>query len=364
MPNRDSIGYSAVVPANSTRYFDSFETAVGQPSAELDLVWDSESRTCKNRRFDETLIRWDGSYCTSQIASQGQATLATLQYFETSIAPWITTEENIVDIGCGQGEFVEAVRSLGFEAVGFDPALKHETDNLRARLWSPEERFPAALFVMRCVLPHIENWEGFLEALFNEHPNSMVLIEFQSLGWTITNGIWQQLCHDHVNIFTRESFSVKYSVLVSGTFAQGEWEYVLIGRAPREPSPIDTHAPKGFGELLQQRSACITSVQETGRSIAVWGAAGKGGVFCHAVGSTRDIFAIDADSARWGKYLEASGVKVMSPGEAMAMLSRGSLILVSNPGHLDEVVKFVGSESHVLPIDKHLPDQLRKISKG
>jgi 2-polyprenyl-3-methyl-5-hydroxy-6-metoxy-1,4-benzoquinol methylase len=34
----------------------------------------------------------------------------------------------VIDVGCGQGQFVKAIRELAVEAIGFDPVLRHETN--------------------------------------------------------------------------------------------------------------------------------------------------------------------------------------------------------------------------------------------
>ena len=162
---------------------------------------------------------------------EGKAQLATFEYFDNKIVPLLGGQNRVVDIGCGQGEFVESLRVSGFEATGYDPALKVETEYLHRRLWGPGDSHSADLFVMRCVLPHIEDWECFLDDLFQEHPSALALVEFQSLEWVATNGIRQQFCHDHVNIFTVATFSRDYRVLANGSFAGGEWEFVLPGKA-------------------------------------------------------------------------------------------------------------------------------------
>lgn len=277
--------------------------------------------------------------------------------------PLLGNQKKVIDIGCGQGEFVESLRAHGFQASGYDPALKAETQYLRRRLWSPAEGAPADLYVMRCVLPHIEEWESFLDDLFHEHPTSMVLVEFQSFEWITTNGIWQQLSHDHVNLFTNASFSRDYRVVARGSFAEGEWEYVLLGkRGKEEVAPNDNGSPSvSLGRLQKQRDECVRLHKETGFRTAVWGAAGKGQVLSHALHRGQDIFAVDADPARWGKFLEGSGVQVSSPQDAIRTIRDDHLILVSNPRHFLEVAGYVDGRCKVFSVDKYLPGLLRTL---
>jgi hypothetical protein len=60
-----------------------------------------------------------------------------------------------------------------------------------------------------------------------------------------------------------------------------------------------------------------------------------------------NLFLIDADPSRWGRFLEASGLKVFPPIEALKNFPSGTLILVCNPNHLVQVNSFVGSRYKV-----------------
>jgi hypothetical protein len=91
----------------------------------------------------------------------------------------------------------------------------------------------------------------------------------------------------------------------------------------------------------------LNNLTKIDRPIAFWGAAGKGIVLAHAIMKAKDKFlAIDADSYRWGYFLEASGVEVLSPSAA-ASLDKETLILVCNPNHIEQVKQFIGNKFEV-----------------
>lgn len=359
--------YQTTAPANSSRYFSTFLDAVSQPAGALELAWDSESRCVRNLAFDESLISWDHVYCTSSVDLGLNAQISTFEYFE-AVTALLGEKPRIVDIGCGQGEFVQALRNLGIEAWGFDPVLRAETEYLKARLWSTGEDVPADLFVMRCVLPHIVRWEEFLEDLFTRHPDSMVLIEFQSMEWMTKNGLWQQLSHDHVNIFTDSSFSRAFNVVSTGSFAEGEWNFALLRRGCSNPH--DSAVPYGperfsvqesFQALERLRREMVETVIDLGLKPVIWGAAGKGQVLAHALGREIGTVAVDADPAKNGKYLELSAVSVEGATSAPKILVEGSVVLVSNPRHSGQIVDFVGGRVPVLPVNADLPRRLKEL---
>jgi len=338
------LGYSSKVPGNATRYFESAEHARQQPTGSVNVALASGDPYLFNIEFNPELIRHDDSYCTSVVNLDGSDSVPTVQYFLTQVAPHLSIHPRIVEIGCGQGEFVRYLSLLSMDAVGFDPVLRNEASNLFQRYWTTEEE-PAELYIMRCVLPHIQNPWAFLEQIRTVSPNSLVLVEFQSTEWLIEHSIWYMLSHDHVNYLFIEDFSSRYNVRGQGTFKKGEWAWVLIDfTEPVHPPPIH---PKRIDQLAKQmkclaldRDNFLGWAKELARPIGVWGSAGKGTVLCSALKQSlpedQDIIAVDADSNRWGKYLESSGIQVVSP-DSVRNLPRDYLILVANPNHFEEV---------------------------
>jgi SAM-dependent methyltransferase len=274
--------------------------------------------------------------------------IPTLSYIDKVLANF-DTSPFVIDIGCGQGELVQALTHLGLDVVGFDPVLQKANSKLHKRMWSNSEQ-PADLYVMRCVLPHIANpWE-FLSQIWESSPNSFILIEFQRIEWIIENKVWYQLSHDHVNIFSLNDFFARYEVLEDGTFGFGEWGWVLLKNSKFKNSNLkfDVSSNTKLLELLDARILSISQLKELNKNLAIWGAAGKGIVLSSALSDLGlSILAIDADKNRQGLYLESSGSYVISPEEARDGLDKNTLILVSNPNHLVEIKNFMKNDERV-----------------
>jgi SAM-dependent methyltransferase len=346
------LGPVLTVPANASRFFDEPVRAKSEESAKIGLAWDDQDPYLFNSMYDESLIKYDEQYCTAVSAIGEEYVIPALAYFQ-DLQKYLPSEFSVIDIGCGQGEFVEQLRTQGIQAAGYDPVLKSHDKDLHARYWSAEEP-PADLYVMRCVLPHVPKPWAFLAEISRSSPSTLVLVEFQRLEWIIENKIWYQLSHDHVNLFALSDFSARYKVRDSGTFSNGEWGWTLLDPATYE-TPVSQvfQYQEGVSALFEARNQALQRIASIKRPVAVWGAAGKGIVLVHALTSfmTTSVIAIDADSHRWNKYLECSGIQVMSPESAMDHLPHDLLILVSNPNHLDQVRKYVNNRFEVqLPI--------------
>lgn len=335
----DPLGPALTVPANASRFFDSPIEARAQPTATVRLAWDTTDPYVRNPEFAPGLIAHDESYCTSVVDLDRIVQLPTLTYFDDRVLPHAPAGARVVDIGCGQGEFVDALRARRVDAIGYDPVLRAPAPHLVPRYWDPAE--PGGdVFVMRCVLPHIADpWE-FVAAVGRHHPDALLLVEFQRLEWILGEGIWYQLSHDHVNTFSVDDFTRRLDVVDHDTFANGEWAWVLVRPAtlrPAKPQPC-AHSDT-LAALFSAREAVLRAARELDRPLVVWGAAGKGIVLAHALLGTgaRVVGAIDADPCRHGKYMDVSGVRIGDPDSVLAELPADSLILVCNPNHVAAV---------------------------
>jgi len=342
------VGPILSVPANASRFFSEKKKAIEEPQANIGLAWEDNDPYLFNSLYDNSLIKFDQQYCTAVSAIGEDYVIPTLEYFQ-DLEKYLPKEFTVIDIGCGQGEFVEQLRARGIQGVGYDPVLRKSNEYLHSRYWSIEDP-PADLYVMRCVLPHIQQPWSFLAGISQSAPGALVLVEFQRLEWIIENKIWYQVSHDHVNLFSIKDLASRYTVCEFGTFSNGEWGYVLLDPSNFHFSgSIELELIPRVKELFEVRAQTLDQIAELNRPIAIWGAAGKGIVLAHALrlASSVPIVAIDADLHRWNKYLECSGVKVFPP-EYLSVGTPGDLlILVSNPNHLEQVERYVGRQLEV-----------------
>ena len=338
------------VPANSSRFFNNYSEAVEQPLGKIHLVWNQKDEIVVNQEYDVNLVKYDSQYCTSVSAIGTKYSIPTLTYIE-QVLQFVNKSPVVIDIGCGQGEFVFELRSRGIDAIGFDPVVRSISPFLHSKYWETSDK-TADLYVMRCVLPHIQNPWQFLGQIADCNPDAFVLIEFQRVEWILEQQIWYQVSHDHVNLFSINDFHKRYEVVDSGTFSNREWGWVLIN--PSDSRKVgggrrgipETYS-ESFKELFIKKEVFLSVIANIDQPIAIWGAAGKGIVLSHACIKVQDqLLAIDADSNRWEHFLESSGIKVFSPN-AVAKLEKNTLILVCNPNHFADVKTFIGDEFEV-----------------
>ena len=284
------------------------------------------------------------NYCTSNDFHLRES-LSVIDYIEGFIHS--LQDPKIIDIGCGQGEFVNALRIKRFFAYGYDPVLRQTTEFLFAKYFEQSDiadfSDDSVLFTMRCVLPHIENPWKFLDLLLDSElgePKKYAYIEYQQTEWIARNGIWQQISHDHVNLFTAVDFGKRYKIINTGEFANSEWRWLLVGKSDGLPMKHMRRTISTFeiDSLMEKREKDLQRISKLEYPLAIYGAAGKGAMIAHAILSSmslkEDLVAVDQDLNRAGLFLECSGVEVKPIDFLKDKDQKERRIIVANPNHV------------------------------
>jgi len=341
----DSAFYSCTAPSNSSRTFLSQYDAVEQPTASIDLRLDLQSGFVYNAKFNSELIRYDSNYNTVDVF-QFSDSIQHLEPIINSLRPQL-----VVDVGCGQGELVTYLCKKGINAIGFDPTLTIKDDLLFREFFDPamlrEHREKSCFFIMRCVLPHVENPFAFLDSIHMNFPLSTIFLEFQNLDWILSNRCWMNISHDHVNYFSITSFKERYILERSGSFAEGEWAYVVLSgtRNQRLLSPPPNNLVRQFELMRLSKQNLLENLLRIKDNLLIYGAAGKGTQLSYELSrlGLDNVTVIDNNIHKQGRFLEASGYKISSLDDARKNLNSNSVIFVSNPRHAKFVRSFFDS---------------------
>ncbi len=346
------IGPKIQVPANASRLFENYSEALRQPVANVQLATSSDNRFIFNSSFSPAKIAYDLNYCTVEPFHFSQSK----QYFD-KIQHYSKEFDFFIEIGCGQGEFVEFLQRKGLKAYGFDPVCRKPNEYLFDGLWSfkSEQKLinkvggSRTMYIMRCVLPHIPNPFHFLDGIFESQPNCAVLLEFQRREWIEKEKVWTQISHDHVNIFSAEDFSPKYKVIAQENFSNDEWVYVLLVKNHEDADSSSFVVPESsaFHEIFSVRDSEISHLANYRRPIVIYGAAGKGIVLAYSLSQAgvTDLVATDSDPNRHNLFMETSGVQILEMEVLKLRLNRDFLILVANPNHYSYVSKHFEGEN-------------------
>jgi SAM-dependent methyltransferase len=330
------------LPVFQNRMYDSAAAGRDCPKGDMRLVEDLETGLVRNATFRPELVDYDAAYQNEQGgSSQFRAHMeAVADLVDDKIG-----RTGLIEVGCGKGTFLELLSARGAEVTGFDPTYEGESPLVKREYFSPSLGMRGEGLILRHVLEHITDPVAFLRQLAEANGDrGLIYIEVPCLDWICTNKSWFDIFYEHVNYFRLSDFSRIFGRVVHADRAFGGQYLRVIAdlstlRSPRRNPDDAVRFPDDITKRLEAQT------ETGGEDDIVWGGASKGVIFSllrdragHPVGRV-----IDINPAKQGRYLSATGLRVMSPEEGLRDAAPGATILVMNPNYLDEIRQMAGN---------------------
>ncbi len=340
-------------PVFQNRMYDTQQQAVMCPKGEIEIVQNTLTGLVYNTKFDPDLMIYDSSYQNEQGVSA-----AFLSHMEAvaEIVSANISKDGLAEIGCGKGLFLEMLIAKGFDAVGFDPTYEGSNPRVKREYFTSTYGRKFDGFVLRHVLEHVQNPVSLLKMIADANQGQgKIYIEVPCLDWIIKHNSWFDIFYEHVNYFRLDDFKRMFgSVIECGRIFGGQYLYVVADLASlRIPSlkKEDVLNKESFVKF----DLSNLNIDRSGE-MAIWGGASKGVIFAlmAARNGIRIEHIIDINPAKQGKYLAATGLKVITPDEAHRLLSPKASLLVMNSNYLDEIKSMSNNAYSYISIDDAL----------
>ncbi len=327
------------LPVLQNRTFPDRVSARESASADIVLVQDSVSGLIFNDAFDPAALTYDSDYQNEQAYS------AEFQLHLDSVEKIIDNHfkgQDLIEVGCGKGYFLELLKKRGHSVTGIDPAYEGSRLDVIKAPFTRALNLSADGLILRHVLEHIKNPIDFLASMADANRGGKIYIEVPCFDWIINHQAWFDLFYEHVNYFRLEDFYRFFGVVhEAGRLFGGQYLYVVADLASLRFSP---DVPAAEVTLSEDFTGSLASVIESIRSAsevgsAIWGASSKGvifSLFLQRAGVVVD-HVVDINPAKQGRYLPLSGLQVSSPEQLMAKLPDGSHVFVMNSNYLKEI---------------------------
>jgi hypothetical protein len=310
------------------------------------LVQDGSTGLVYNAAFQAELMIYDAAYQNEQAHSSSFK--SHLEEVATIVERNLGVE-GLVEVGCGKAFFLELLQSRGCSIAGFDPTYEGDNPSVERHYFDESVAVSAKGIILRHVLEHVEDPVGFLDGLRAANGGGLIYIEVPCLDWILDNRVWFDVFYEHVNYFRLQDFSRMFGRVVDiGNIFGGQYLYVVADldslRLPRYGPAVCVSFPSDF---LPKSIASATSK-------AVWGAASKGVIYSLLRERSRnpvDIL-IDINPAKCGKFVPATGLRVMSPEEAFTALPVDADICVMNPNYLEEIRRMTSGRFSLIGVNR------------
>ncbi|MCU1752491.1 class I SAM-dependent methyltransferase [Pseudomonas sp. 6D_7.1_Bac1] len=333
------------LPVLQNRTFADAASARASASADIVLVQDDVSGLIFNQAFDADKLSYDSDYQNEQAHSAEFK--KHLSDVEAVIARHFEGQD-LIEVGCGKGYFLEQLRDHGYAITGIDPAYEGSNADVIKAPFTRGLGLAADAVVLRHVLEHIADPVAFLAQIAEANQGGgQIYIEVPCFDWIVERSAWFDVFYEHVNYFRLDDLRRLFgTVHEAGHLFGGQYLYIVADLSSLQTTPTQTiermTLPANFTASLERAVQIIQSAPEHGSGI--WGASSKGviySLFLQRAGVAVDQV-VDINPAKQGRYLPLSGVRVSSPQEAMDALPEGANLFVMNSNYLEEIKRMTG----------------------
>ena len=144
------------------------EKAMNCKVADIEIIQDQETGLIYNKKFNPSIMEYNEEYHNEQQFSE------TFKKHLNDVKDIITRnfdKNSILEIGCGDGYFLEFLHSNGFDIEGMDPSYEGDNVNIKKEYYTENSKKTYNGIILRHVLEHLEDPYHFLLNLKNVNKN-------------------------------------------------------------------------------------------------------------------------------------------------------------------------------------------------
>ena len=373
------------VPVHDVLLLRSREQAMNYPRGDINLAVCSNCGFIANVSFDSALLEYDSEYEATQAYSP------TFNAFHRQLAERLIDrydlhDKDILEIGCGQGEFLILLCELGGNrGIGFDPAYvdgrleSDASDRITFVKDFYSEKYThlnADLVCCKMTLEHIPDTARFVSTIRRAiGPNSDTAVFFQVPNVTriLRDLAFWDIYYEHCSYFDLGSLSYllqKCGFEVLDTTEAYDNQYALVEARPSmnssQPRFSQDHEllerskrdaaffSENYRRKLEEWDSRIGAIELNGQRAVIWGSGSKAVAFLTTLKIQHQIeFVVDINPHRHGTYLAGTELKIVPPDFLREY--QPDVVIVMNPIYRDEIQRELNriglGRSYVIPVN-------------
>lgn len=350
------------VPVHSVINIPSREAAIHFPKGHIALGVCHKCGFISNVAFDAGLLK----YSTDCEESQGFS--ETYNKFAKKLAAELIDkyelrEKKILEIGCGKGEFLDLLCTLGNnEGVGFDPAYvpgragEASSANLTfiQDFYSEKYAHYRADFVCcKMTLEHIHRTNDFVSMVrraIGEDLDTVVFFQVPDVVRILKECAFEDIYYEHCSYFSPGSLSYLFHSCgfepIELKSEYGEQYLVIVAKPVDQKSANPAIETEDLGKIESYverfeavyndaidfwQKALAIKAKKNQRTV-IWGSGSKGVAFLTAVSPQSDEaieYVVDINPFRQGHYMPGTGQEIVPP-EFLAKYRPDTVIIMNS----------------------------------
>ncbi len=368
------------VPVHSVMLLTDRREALSFPTGDIRLAHCTACDFITNTAFDADLQSYGEGYEATQAFSP------TFNAFHAELAKDLIEKynlkgKNLIEIGCGQGEFLTLICELGGNrGVGFDPAYiggggSHRQVDIRfvADFYSEAYADVGGDFVCcKMTLEHIHETSAFVETVrraIDGRSDTLVFFQVPECRRILDEMAFWDIYYEHCSYFTEPSLRHLFErrgFEVIDSYTLYDDQYLMIEARPAQTTGswgVSSGTKSDIGETTQRFNVrCEERIEawrrylrglvEAGRRVAIWGGGSKAVAFLTTLKIDETVAdVVDINPRKHGTYLPTTGHRVVGPESLRE--APPDVAVVMNPIYIpeiDEQLRGMGLAVELLPV--------------
>ena len=329
-------------PVQSVVTIQSYDEAIAIPKKDISLAFCNDCGLIFNSSFDTSIEYYTNGYEDQQGFSPA------FNMFITGVSnkfidKYEVREKDIVDIGCGKGDFINLLCDLGNNrGIGIDPAfvpgrLKSNPNVSFLKEFYSEEHGNLSSDVITCrhTLEHIHDIDKFIKMVrrsINGNEDVTVFIEVPGIVRILNIHAFWDIFYEHCNYFSPGSLSRLFKMNgfeILDTYLEYDDQYLFLEATPIKDISSAVHPLEEsvktlrghvddfviqINEQLRSWRKRLLKMKEQNEKVAIWGGGSKAvGFLTHFddLGVIKHV--VDINPHMQGNFIPGIGIQYVSP---------------------------------------------------
>ncbi len=369
------------VPVNSVLLLQSREEALNFPRGDISLGFCHSCGFIFNSAFNPRLLEYSVRYEATQSYSPS------FNIFHRSLAERLVNrynlyEKDIIEIGCGQGEFLSLLCQSGNNrGIGFDPVYdedrsvltKSEPIKIIKDFYSKKYADVYCDFVCcKMTLEHIQNtgeFIGNLRQILSNKPDTIVFFQVPDTVRILREIAFWDIYYEHCSYFSPVSLAHLFrrnGFEIIDLEKDYDDQYLMIVAKPGTGRDVSQDIGEDLLSLRQDVEYFIeryqTGVKEwrdrldalcqAGKRIVLWGASSKAVSFLTTLKIKEEVkYAVDINPLKADTYIAGTGHGIVTP--EFLIEDKPDVVIIMNPVYtqeIDRTLKNIGVDAQLLSL--------------
>jgi hypothetical protein len=371
------------IPVHSVLLMPKMDIAINYPRGDIKLSFCRSCGFISNVAFDPGKHEYSSKYEETQGFSNTFNTFSRRLAMDL-IERFDLRNKDIIEIGCGKGEFLTLLCELGDNrGIGFDPAYIKERDHslIKDRVTFIKDFYSVKytgysgdFICCKMTLEHIQKTSEFVSTIrgsLRDRPDTVVFFQVPDASRILEELAFWDIYYEHCSYFTCGSLARLFRACgfdIIDLWRDFDDQYIMIAARLGGGKVINSFKCEENIEDLSKTVESFATAQvdglrswkerlrnnkEKGLRTVLWGGGSKAVAFLTTLNIVDEIeYVVDINPYKHGTFMAGSGQEIVAP--AFLKTYRPDVVIVMNPVYHAEI----GEECRIMG----LSSEIRNIS--